>query len=161
VVARWTGTWLEGPGATLGEIRRGPDGWLGKSLGLAQEGANSVAPFSARLMAFVIDILACALLGGLISSQLDHPSGTTRQLVAYGVLFVEHVLLVALTGQTFGMRLLGLKVLRLKDVSRVPGFLTAVLRTVPLLVSIGLTGFFTRDGRGLHDLAAGSVVVRA
>jgi uncharacterized RDD family membrane protein YckC len=159
-VARWTGTWLEGPGATLGEIRRGPDGWLGKSLGLPREGSNAVAPFSARLAAFVVDILASSLIGALITSQINHPSGTTRQLVAYGVLFVEHVLMVALTGQTFGMRLLGLKVLRLKDVSTVPGFLTALLRTVPLLLSIGLTGFFTRDGRGLHDLAAGSVVVR-
>jgi uncharacterized RDD family membrane protein YckC len=160
-VARWTGTWLEGPGATLGEIRRGPDGWLGKSLGLPREGANAVAPFSARLMAFVVDVLASSLVGALITSQINHPSGTTRQLVAYGVLFVEHVLMVALTGQTFGMRLLGLKVLRLRDVSTVPGFLTALLRTVPLLLSIGLTGFFTRDGRGLHDVAAGSVVVRA
>jgi uncharacterized RDD family membrane protein YckC len=160
-VARWTGTWLEGPGTSLGEIRRGPDGWLGKSLGLPREGENSVAPFSARAMGFVIDILASALVGALITSQLDHPSGTTKQLVAYGVLFVEHVLGVALTGQTFGMRLMGLKVLRLKDVSRVPGFLPALLRTVPLLLSIGLTGFFTREGRGYHDLAAGSVVVRA
>ena len=160
-MARWTGTWLEGPGATLGEIRRGPDGWLGKSLGLPREGSNAVAPFSARLTAFVVDVLGSSLIGALITSQINHPSGTTRQLVAYGVLFVEHVLMVALTGQTFGMRMLSLKVLRLKDVSQVPGFLTALIRTVPLLASIGLTGFFTREGRGLHDLAAGSVVVRA
>jgi uncharacterized RDD family membrane protein YckC len=152
---------LEGPGTSLGEIRRGPDGWLGKSLGLPREGENSVAPFSARMMAFVLDIFASALIGALISSQLDHPSGTTRQLVAYGVLFVEHVVGVALTGQTFGMRLLGLKVLRLKDVSRVPGFVPALLRTVPLLLTVGLAGFFTREGRGFHDLAAGCVVVRA
>lgn len=160
-MARWTGTWLEGPGATLGEIRRGPDNWLGKSLGLPREGANSVASFSARLAAFAIDVLASALVGGLITSQITNPSGTTRQLVGYAVLFVEHVLLVGLTGQTFGMRLLSLKVLRLKDTAHVPGFLPALLRTVPLLLTVGLTGFFTRDGRGYHDLAAGTVVVRA
>ena len=160
-MARWTGTWLEGPGATLGEIRRGPDGWLGQRLGLPREGANSVASFSARLAAFVIDVLASALVGSLITAQIDHPSGTTRQLVGYSVLFVEHVLFVALTGQTFGMRIMGLKVLRLKDTAHVPGFLPALLRTVPLLLSVGLTGFFTREGRGFHDLAAGSVVVRA
>ena len=160
-MARWTGTWLEGPGATLGEIRRGPDGWLGKSLGLPREGENSVASFSARLAGFVIDALACALVGGLITSQITNPSGTTRQVVAYSVLFVEHVLLVALTGQTFGMRIMGLKVLRLKDTSRVPGFLPALLRTLPLLLTVGLTGFFTKEGRGYHDLAAGTVVVRA
>lgn len=160
-MARWTGTWLEGPGATLGEIRRGPDGWLGKSLGLPREGENSVASFSARLAGFVIDALACALVGGLITSQITHPSGTTRQLVAYSVLFLEHVVLVALTGQTFGMRIMSLKVLRLKDTSAVPGLVPALLRTFPLLLTIGLTGFFTKDGRGYHDLAAGTVVVRA
>ncbi|MFN2536560.1 MAG: RDD family protein [Mycobacteriales bacterium] len=160
-MARWTGTWLEGPGATLGEIRRGADGWLGKPLGLPREGENSIAPFSTRALAFVLDILASSLVGALITSQLDQPSGTTKQLVAYGVLFVEYVLGVALLGQTFGMRLMGLKVLRLKDVSRVPGVLPALLRTLPLLLSIGLAGFFTREGRGFHDLAAGTVVVRA
>ena len=160
-MARWTGTWLEGPGATLGEIRRGPDGWLGKSLGLPREGENSVASFSARLAAFVIDVFASALVGALITSQIDHPSGTTRQLVAYSVLLIEHVMFVALTGQTFGMRILGLKVLRLKDTAHVPGFLPALLRTVPLLLTVGLSGFFTKDGRGFHDLAAGTVVVRA
>lgn len=160
-MARWTGTWLEGPGATLGEIRRGPDSWLGKSLGLPREGENSIASFSARLAAFVVDVLASSLVGALITAQVHDPSGTTRQAVAYGVLFVEHVLFVALTGQTFGMRLLNLKVLRLKDTAHVPGLVPALLRTVPLLLTIGLTGFFTRDGRGYHDLAAGTVVVRA
>ena len=160
-MARWTGTWLEGPGATLGEIRRGPDDWLGKPLGLPKEGENSVAPFSVRAMAFALDLVASSLVGALITSQIDHPSGTTRQLVGFAVLFVEHVITVALIGQTFGMRLMCLKVLRLKDPSVVPGFLTSLIRTVPLLLSIGLTGFFTSQGRGLHDLAAGSVVVRA
>jgi uncharacterized RDD family membrane protein YckC len=159
-VARWTGTWLEGPGATLGEIRRGQDGWLGKSLGLPKEGPSSVASFSARLAAFVIDIIASALVAGLVVSGMDDPSDLTRQLVPYVVLFVEHVVLVALTGQTLGMRLMSLKVVRLKDVSRVPGFVPALVRTVPLLITVGIAGLFSKDGRGFHDLAAGCVVVR-
>jgi uncharacterized RDD family membrane protein YckC len=158
-MARWTGTWLEGPGVTLGELRN-PDSWPGERLGLPREGATSVAPFSARALAFVIDIIASALVAGLVVAQLDDPSDLVRQVVPYGVLFAEHVVLVALTGQTLGMRLLGLKVLRLKDVTRVPGFVPGLTRTVPLLLSVGLAGFFTRDGRGLHDLAAGCVVVR-
>lgn len=158
-MARWTGTWLEGPGVTLGELRN-PDSWPGKRLGLPREGSTSVAPFSARAAAFVVDIIASALLAGLVISQLEDPSDLSRQLIAYGVLLVEHVVLVALTGQTLGMRLLGLKVLRLKDVTKVPGFVPALVRTLPLLLTVGLAGFFTRDGRGLHDLAAGCVVVR-
>jgi uncharacterized RDD family membrane protein YckC len=159
-VARWTGTWLEGPGATLGEIRRGQDGWLGKSLGLPKEGPASVASFSARLAAFVLDIFASALVAGLVVSGMSDPSDLTRQLVPYVVLFVEHVVLVGLTGQTLGMRLLSLKVVRLKDVTRPPGFVPALLRTTPLLLSVGILGLVSRDGRGLHDVLAGCVVVR-
>lgn len=159
-MARWTGTWLEGPGATLGEIRRGPDGWLGKSLGLPKEGPSSVASFSARVIAFVIDIAASALAAGLVVAGMDDPSDVTRQVVPYCVLLVELVVLVGLTGQSFGMRVMSLKVVRLRDVTKPPGFAAALLRTVPLLGTVGLLGFFGKDGRGVHDLIAGCVVVR-
>ena len=144
---------------TLGELRD-PTTWPGSRLGLPREGSGAVAPFSVRAFGFVVDIVASALVAGLITLQLEKPSDVVRQLIPYGVLFAELVLLVALTGQTLGMRLMGVKVVRLKDVTRPPGFLTALTRTVPLLLTVGLAGFFTRDGRGLHDLAAGAVVVR-
>ena len=144
---------------TLGELRN-PATWPGGRLGLPREGSGAVAPFSVRAFGFAVDIVASALVAGLITSQLEKPSDVVRQLIPYGVLFAEHVLLVALTGQTLGMRLMGVKVVRLKDVTRPPGLLTALTRTVPLLLTVGLAGFFTRDGRGLHDLAAGAVVVR-
>ena len=156
---RWTGTWLQGPGVTLGELRD-PSTWPGSRLGLAREGSGAVAPSSVRAFAFVVDIVASALVASLIASQLDKPSDLVRQLIPYGVLLAEHVAFVALTGQTLGMRMMGIKVVRLKDVTRPPGFLTALGRTVPLLVTAGLAGFFTRDGRGVHDLLAGCVVVR-
>ncbi len=158
-MTRWTGTWLEGPGVTLGELRD-PSTWPGSRLGLPRGGSGSVGPFSARALAFLIDIAASALVAGLITSQLENPSDVVRQVIPYGVLFVEHVLLVALAGQTLGMRVIGLKVVRLKDVTRPPGFVAALGRAVPLLLTVGLAGFFTRDGRGAHDLLAGCVVVR-
>jgi uncharacterized RDD family membrane protein YckC len=157
---RWTGTWLQGPGVTLGELRN-PETWPGHRLGLPREGEGSIAPFSARAFAFAVDALACGLVAGLFF----RPSADAAVLVGAApsllVLAVEHVLFVALMGQTFGMRLLGLKVLRLSDTTRVPGLVPSVVRTVLLLVTLGLAGFFTRDGRGLHDLAAGTAVVRA
>lgn len=158
-MARWTGTWLEGPGVTLGELRD-PSTWPGSRLGLPKEGSGSVAPFSVRAFGFALDIVASGLVAGLLVAGVHNPSPADRQLAALAVLALEHVLAVGLIGQTLGMRLMGVKVLRLKDVTRPPGFVTALTRTVPLLVSLGLTGFFTRDGRGLHDLAAGAVVVR-
>jgi len=111
-------------------------------------------------MAFLIDIVASALASGLIVAQLDDPSGAQRQGIAYSVLAVEHIVLVGLSGQTLGMRLMSYKVLRLADVTRPPGWVVAVLRTLPLLLTAGLLGFFTKDGRGLHDVLAGSAVVR-
>jgi uncharacterized RDD family membrane protein YckC len=158
-MARWTGTWLEGPGVTLGELRNA-DTWPGSRLGLPREGSGSVAPFGVRAMAFFVDIVSSSLVGAIVAANLENPTGAQRQLCGYVVLFLEQLLLIGLTGQTLGMRLLDLTVLRIKAADRPPGFVTALVRTVPLLLSAGLAGFFTRDGRGLHDLAAGSVVVR-
>lgn len=158
-MARWTGTWLQGPEVTLGELRS-PDSWPGSRLGLPKEGSGSVAPFSARAIAMLVDVIASGLASGLVAAGLEHPSPADRQGAAYAVIFVELLLLVALTGQSLGMRLLSLKVVRLRDVSRRPGFYCALIRTAVLLGTVGLAGFFTRDGRGLHDLAAGAVVLR-
>jgi uncharacterized RDD family membrane protein YckC len=158
-MARWTGTWLDGPGVTLGELRD-PSTWPGSRIGLPKEGSGSVAPFSVRAMGFFIDIVGSALVGALVAAQLESPSGAQRQLCGYVVLVLEQVLLIGLTGQSLGMRLMDIKVLRIKAAERPPGFLTALVRTVPLVLTVGLAGFFTRDGRGLHDLAAGSIVVR-
>lgn len=144
---------------TLGELRN-PEGWPGQRLGLPREGSGSVAPFSVRAFGFALDIVASALVAGLVTAQLRHPSDVTRQLVPYAVLLLEQVLMVALLGQTLGMRVMGTKVVRLKDVTRPPGFLPALARALPLLLTVGLAGFFSRDGRGAHDLLAGCVVVR-
>lgn len=158
---RWTGTWLSGPEVTLGELRRGPDDWVGKRLGLPRDGEGSVATLSTRAFAFVVDIVASAMVAGLVVAFVQDPTPAQRQGAALAVLAVEHVLLVGLTGQTLGMRLLGLQVLRLPDPSRPPGLLAAATRTLPLLMSLGLTGFFTSQGRGIHDQLARCVVVRA
>ena len=158
-MARWTGTWLSGPEVTLRELRN-PDTWPGERLGLPREGSGSLAPFGTRAFAFAVDLLACAVVGALIMAFVEDPTGPQRQVAGVAVLALEHVLLVALTGRTLGMRLLSLKVVRLADPGHVPGLVAATLRTLPLLLTIGLTGFFTRHGRGLHDVIAGSAVVR-
>ena len=145
---------------TLGELRS-PDTWPGSRLGLPREGRGAVATFSVRVIAFLADIAASGLASGLVLAFLAHPTDGQRQAAGLAVLFVESALLVALTGQTLGMRVTGLQVLRLKDPTRVPGLAAGIIRTVPLIASLGLVGFFTKDGRGLHDLAAGTVVVRS
>src|ERR1700741_4335549 len=96
---RWTGTWLQGPGVTLGELRH-PDSWPGQRLGLPRAGSGSLAPVSARALAFAVDLVVAALASGLVIGFVHHPTPTQRQGVAYAVLALEQVLLVALKGQT-------------------------------------------------------------
>lgn len=150
---------MQGPEVTLGELRN-PDGYQGERWGLPREGTGSLATFSARLAAFGFDIVACALIGGLLNIWVSHPTPVQRQGASIVVLTLEQLLLVAVTGQTLGMRLLDLKVLRFKDVSRPPGAVWSAVRTLVLMLTFGLAGFFTKGGRGLHDLAAGTAVVR-
>ena len=156
---RWTGTWLSGPEAGLGELRS-TETWPGQRLGLPKEGSGSVAPFGARAMAFAVDAIASGLVAGLFVRPSAHSAVLVGAAPALIVLALEQVLFVALSGQTLGMRLLDLKVVRLAHPEKVPGLLTAILRTIPLMITLGLAAFFTKDGRGLHDLAAGSAVVR-
>ena len=158
-MARWTGTWLQGPEVTLGELRN-PNGYPGEQLGLPREGAGSLASFSARLGAFGVDIVASALIASLLNVWVHQPTPIQRQGASIAVLTVEQLLLVALSGQTLGMRLLDLRVLRFRDVTRPPGIVWSAVRTLILMLTFGLAGFFTKNGRGLHDLAAGSIVVR-
>lgn len=157
---RWTGTWLQGPEVTLGELRN-PEGWQGRRLGLPREGRGAMATFSGRLAGFVIDIVASALLAGLVVAFLDNPTPVERQGAALVALALEQVVLVALTGQTLGMRAMGLTVVRLRVPERVPGIVPSAVRAFVLLATFGLSGFFTRDGRGVHDLLAGCAVVRS
>ena len=67
-------------------------------------------------------------------------------------------MLTWLAGASFGQRLLGLRVVRL-DGSPL-GLWRSVVRTALLCLAIPAL-IWDRDGRGLHDKAVGSVVVRA
>lgn len=150
-MARWTETWLSGAGAPI------EDDYRGRQLGLPEHGPGSVAGGGARIVAFLIDAVASALVAALFIPDAVDPR---RGLLGVGVLAVEYLVLVSLTGQTLGMRLLGFRVLRLAGRGSPPGFLPAAVRTALLLLLLPAL-VFDRDGRGLHDKAAGTVVVRA
>ncbi len=154
-MAQWTGTWLGGLAAA--GIER--TGFRGERLGLPAAGPGSVAPWANRLAAFLLDVLAAALIGGLINAFVAHPDPVVRSIAVDGAFVAEVVLLVGLTGQSIGMRLLGLRVVRLRG-GVLPGIPAALVRTL-LLVVIVPALLSDRDGRGLHDKATGTVVLRA
>ena len=86
------------------------------------------------------------------------PQGVLNGLIASGFFFVEVSLITGLLGYSIGKRVVGLKVVR-EDGSPI-GFARAMLRTA--LVSLVLPALInTEQRRGLQDIAAGSMVVRA
>lgn len=157
-MARWTGTWLSGLSAA-GADRRPEGFWPGRGFGLPESGPGAVATTGSRVGALVVDLLAGALIGAFVSGLLDDPTSVQRSLVANGAFAVQVIVLQSLTGQSIGMRLLGIRVARLADPRDVPGFVPVAVRTALIFLVVPAL-LLDRNGRGLHDKAAGTVVLR-
>lgn len=138
------GSWLQGP-----QIHREEGDWPGRRLGLPETGRHSVAPAWRRLLALMVDWFMCLAIAGAI--------GSTNPFLAPAIFAVENILLVSTLGYSVGHRLFGIEVRRLDG--RVPGFLPAIIRTA-LVVLVIPPLIFDRDSRGLHDLAARTVILR-
>ena len=115
-----------------------------------------MARLGRRLLALVVDWLACQLVVALFAGREVWTGGDVTSLAVLGVFVVEQTLLVGLLGNSVGHRLAGLRVARLdgRPVGLLYGLVRAVLVAllIPPLV-------MDKDARGLHDLAAGTVVV--
>ena len=137
-------TWLEGPGRGP----RQPGAYAGQRLGLPEHGPGSVAGFGPRLVAYLIDAAACTLIAyGLLRDQ-----GWTLAIFA-----LEVAVLTWLASGSAGQLVHGLRVVRLDG--RPVGLPRAQLRTLLLCLLVPAV-IWDRDGRGLHDKAVGTVVVR-
>ena len=133
------------------------------------------APFSLRCGAALIDyillvgivafstIIARWLGGG--ARTAGNSAETVGVLVAFTVAVINFVLLAGLTGRTVGKWATGLRIEQMDG--DLPGIPVALFRHFvgyPLsCLTLGL-GFllavFSAQGRGLHDLISGTVVVR-
>src|SRR5580692_4181057 len=132
----------------------------GEHLGLPESGPGSIAGWSRRFGALLIDWLICSVIAVAFfyHPQAGHAASVLAQprLWTPVVFGVEDFLLTALTGFTIGKRLLGLRVVRL---DRRPVGLWALPRTLLLMLVVPAM-IMDRDLRGLQDKAAGTVVVR-
>lgn len=137
---------LNPSGSAEGEQQR----WRGERLGLPEDGPDSVAGFGRRGLALVLDWVPCALLAELFTTN---PATSALALFA---LYTAVSLVVA--SRTPGHALVGLRVAQVTGRGRI-GFGGAVVRTVLLCLAIPPV-VYDRDGRGLHDKAVGSIVLR-
>lgn len=129
-------------------------GYRGERLGLPEHGPGSIASVGRRLVALFIDWILCVLIAYGLIAHRDYGASNPWALVVFGAL---NVIALSLVGSTPGKRLLGLRLVRLDGSRLMP--LAVLLRTVLLLLVIPAV-VWDRDGRGLHDKAAGSVEVR-
>ncbi len=130
----------------------------GTRLGLPAGGRNAVAGWGRRILALVIDWFAGLLvIAAFAGGTAWNGGGAAMTFLPLGMFFVQATLLTALAGGSFGQLITRIGVLRLPD--RRIGIASAALRTL-LICLVVPPLVFDKDGRGLHDLATDTVVVR-
>ena len=123
----------------------------GAALGLPATGAGSLAPFGRRIGQYLIDAVAA----GLVTALFTAPEAPRLwSLLTFGVMTV---VFLVLTGQTPGMRLLGLRLAHPHPGRRLAPW-RAVVRTALLMVLLPAL-VVDADGRGLHDRLTDTAVV--
>ena len=165
---RTLGSWLEGtPRDAAG----------GSRFGLPAAGPGSPAGMPRRLGALGVDwLLSMAISGAFFRAPDSVADGlfAGAPLATLAVFGLSTAVLVGLLGHTIGHRLLGIRVVRLRDLAartaassdaaaspRVgpPGLGAALVRTAALCLVIPPV-VWDSSGRGLHDVVAGTVIVR-
>lgn len=150
-----TGSWLSGPSAAL-PPREGADEdkYRGESLGLPEAGAGSLVRMGRRIAALFVDWLIAYGIAALFVGL--NPSIST---VTLGIWLAIGIGAVSYFGFTPGQFFLGIRVIRIDAPVRV-GFVRALARSV-LLIFVVPALFTDHDGRGMHDRATGTALVRS
>jgi uncharacterized RDD family membrane protein YckC len=112
--------------------------------------------FGLRLGAFVVDSILADLFAIIVNG--GYHVGGRQNLSTYVAFLLIEIVFVTLAGQTPGMRVAGIAVVREKGIGR-PGIQWVLLRTVLLAVIVPAL-IVDSAGRGMHDRAAGLRMVR-
>lgn len=124
-------------------------------------GVGAVAPFGRRVLALLADWMLCQLIATALFGMEWGQVGGTEAFYPLLLLLVENTVLVATLGTTVGHRLLGIRVADTRGVAQgVPPSLGRSLVRALLLCLFVPALIMDAHGRGLHDRAAGTVVVR-
>lgn len=151
------GSWLAGPPLGDPARERGEIPHRGARLGLPAEGSGALAGTGRRVVAVLVDWMLCQLIASaFLGYQLGHNTGA-QTFAPLAVFAVENLLMIATLGHTIGHRLLGMRVVA--PSRGYVGVVRAFIRTL-LLVLVIPAVVWDADGRGLHDKAAGTLLVR-
>ena len=126
----------------------------GQRLGLPSSGPGSMATIGRRVVALFIDWIAALLVSRAL---VGTPETTLESFATLGIFALQVTVLTWLWGSSFGQRLVGIRV---AGRTRRLGLVAAALRTALICIVIPPV-IWDADGRGLHDRAVDSVVVRA
>lgn len=144
---------------------------------LASIGQRAIAQLIDGLILLILTMAISLLISGsiLIDVNADSDSGNEQLwiLVAFlAVQLVYSMVFVALSGATLGKRIMKLRVVNRTDGSPVNWTYAAVRALVPTLagvvpvigfalnIAVYVRAFFHPFRQGLHDAAAGTIVVR-
>ncbi|NBO45623.1 MAG: RDD family protein [Actinobacteria bacterium] len=129
--------------------------WRGARLALPANGVGSIAGFGQRVLALSLDWALSSVLTLLLGARYASPSYNLTVFILTAVLMW---LAVTVTGASLGQHAVGIAVARLSG-GRLP-LLHALVRTA-LLMLVFPAVITDSDGRGLHDKAVGSVVIKS
>lgn len=140
-------------------IDPGPAGeelYPGERIGLPREGRGSLASWGSRLIAVTADWAACMIVAVTLFGTSVMTGNDWQSWMILTTFFVESTLLTWFAGGSLGQLVCRIGVMRL---DRTPvGLPRAALRTA--LLSLVLPALIIGgDRRGLHDMAAGTVVI--
>jgi uncharacterized RDD family membrane protein YckC len=121
------------------------------------ETPSLIRRLGALLIDWIIAALSAVAIAGVSYPPAPLDEDASQTFIIIGFFVVEVALLTGLLGRSIGKRILGMKV---ENPAGQPiGVPRALLRTA-LMVIVLPAIIMTDDKRGLHDLAAGSRVIR-
>jgi hypothetical protein len=129
--------------------------YAGQQLGMPASGSGSMAPLWRRALGLLVDWILAQLIS-TYGFSADMGAGGAQSFVPLAVLAAINVLSITAFAATPGQALLGMQVLQV----RAGSFPLQVLVRTALLCLFVPAILTDRHGRGFHDAAAGTVIVR-
>ena len=113
------------------------------------------ASWARRVLALVVDWFASTLAVLVVIGPAGWSDDPFSGFYTMGVFVLESTVLTALSGGSFGKLATRLRVVRVDGSNRPPDLVRSLLRAVMVCLVVPPL-VFRPDGRGLHDLAAGT-----